>query len=121
MSTAQTFTQYNNANPMYDAPRTNDDIDLIQVVRNLLVNAGISTIQCYDNSKHIMEAKSKKPEIQRFLLNQYWNLQLLSTSANSINERFSLVPNGTIESWLKLFTQVVLPFIVKHDLPKVIQ
>lgn len=111
--------QNNQMRNYYGEPRLESDIDLIDIVRQTLINAGLqhNVLAHYDNNHYIVEAINKRPEVQRFLLNQFWNLQLMSVSVNSLNERFSLVPNGSLEEWLNLFNSVIIPFAVQHNLP----
>lgn len=96
------------------------NIDLIGEVRSLLISAGVSNDRVsnfYDKNHYIQKGLNKPPEVQRFLLNQFWNIQLMLTPTLTIDERFSLVPNGNLEDWLKLFTLSVLPFVVNNNLP----
>ena len=103
----------------YHAARQPNDIDLIAEVRQRLVISGISAerIMAYEQNQYIIDACDKTPEVQRFLLNRYWNLQLMSSRKVSINERYCLIPNGSIDDWLRLFSDKILPFIVKNELP----
>lgn len=103
----------------YAEQRLESDIDLVAIVRQILVEAGLyqNVIDHYDNDHYVLEANTKRPEVQRFLLNQFWNLQLMSVPVNSMNERFSLVPNGSLDEWLSLFQATIVPFAVQHNLP----
>lgn len=94
--------------------------DLIEQVRQLLVSAGLlqHVIVAYDTAYFITEAKGKDIEQQRYLLNRYWTDQLLKTSDDSREERYCLIPNGSIDDWLLLFKNTIIPFILKNDLPK---
>lgn len=57
------------------------------------------------------------PDVQRFLINRYWRLQLGSLPINTLDERYCLVDTGEIARWLELFEQKVAPCIVTHNLP----
>lgn len=105
---------------MYFQPKPEGDIDLVKEVREVLVASGLMPLVLanYDNNKYIVEAANKPSSVQRFLLNRFWNYQLVSCEANSIDERYCLIPNGTADAWLKLFTEKVLPFAITHQLPK---
>lgn len=96
--------------------RKHDDIDLIAEVRLLLISNNLE-IGPFDNNSFIFAGKDKIPTVQRFFLNRFWIIQLLNTGSNSQDIRFSLIPNGSIEDWLRLFKNDVLPFIIKHKLP----
>ncbi len=103
----------------YSEPREEGDIDLVEEVRNILLSVGKEIdIDLYDNHHYVIEAKNKRPEVQRFILNKYWTLQILNIDdVDSIDVRFCLVNKGTIDKWLELFKTKVLTFIIAHDLP----
>jgi len=106
----------------YHKAKAEGDIDLVVVVRNILLNAGLAekVVTAYDGNRFIIEAYGKDSEVQRFLLNRYWNQQLMMGKRVSIEERYCLIPNGTIDDWLKLFNAKVLPFLLDNNLPVVI-
>lgn len=102
----------------YDRVREENELNLVEEVRNLLIEAGLSkSISIYDNNRFIIEAKDKAPGVQRFLLNRFWTLQL-SLCPSSLQERYCLIPDGKVEDWLSLFKIKILPFILEKNLPK---
>jgi len=103
----------------YHSPKMDGDIDLVTEVRNMLVASGLlpKVQTCFDTNRFIIEASGKASDVQRFLLNRYWSQQLMSSSRHSIEERYCLIPDGTITDWLHLFQTKVLPFIIANDLP----
>lgn len=103
----------------YREPRADGEINLIAQVRQLLVNAGLENAASsfYDSDANLRDALNRNAEVQRYWLNRYWNLQLMNCRTVSVNERFCLIPNGSVDDWLRLFTDKVLPFIVKNQLP----
>lgn len=107
---------------VFTDPRQDGDIDLIAETRVLLVNSGLSNEVNlhYDTNRYIKDASLMRPEGQRFLLNRFWNLQLLSTQASTVDERYCLVNNGEYSDWLRLYKQKILPFAIAHRLPKTI-
>ena len=113
---------YDSANAAYRAQRQPGDFDLVAEVRNLLINAGATerVIQHYDTNHTIVEAATKVPDVQRQLLNRYLYLQIVQCSARSTEERQSLIPNGSLDDWLRLFKATVLPFMVANNLPTAI-
>ena len=117
--TSQTKSISNDQITSYNEVRGSTDIDLVAVVRQRLVTAGLEglVVANFDTNHYIVEAANKRPDVQRYLLNRFWNLQLMSAPAISIEERYCLVPNGTVDEWLHLFDVKVLPFIVKNHLP----
>ena len=106
----------------YYLPKSEDDIDLVSIVREDLVKSGLAKVlpAAYDSNRFIIEAVGKDSNVQRFLLNRYWNQQLMAAKVVSIEERYCLIPNGEIADWIRLFRSKVLPFIIQNDLPVVI-
>lgn len=103
----------------YSGAKEEQDIDLISVVRSQLVSSGLANrlSTAFDSNRFIVEAAGRKSDIQRFLLNRYWNQQLMSSNKMSIEERYCLIPDGSTDEWLKLFQDKVLPFIIENGLP----
>jgi hypothetical protein len=101
-------------------PRQPGDIDLVQIVRSELLQFGLQDklIAYYDNDSYIVQAKTKRPEIQRYLLNSYLNLQLMMSKRNSIEIRYGLLPAGPLEDWILIFKKRIAPFMADQDLPK---
>lgn len=106
----------------YSQPKPEGDIDLVAHVRQLLQEAGLgfNIENTYDSHHHVDEAKGKLAEVQRFLLNRYFTLQL-STRPNSLDVRCTLLPNGEISDWIRYFRESVLPFMIEHKLPIVLE
>lgn len=107
----------------YLEQRSSNDLDMIATIRALLVESGASAdaLSAYDNNHLILEAASKVPSVQRFLLNRFWAMQLMSCPIVSVKERYCLIPNGEIEDWIRLFKMTILPFVLKNNLPHHIQ
>lgn len=57
------------------------------------------------------------PSQQVRALNVFWRDQLSSLHTSTISARTCLVDDISPEDWLRHFGQLVLPTIVKHDLP----
>ena len=98
------------------------DINLIFAVREMLVSAGLGNhvTQFYDTHPLIVNSFDKVSNIQRFNLNRYWSIQLMSVNTYSEEERYCLIPNGSNEDWLKLFQAKILPFLLANNLPTAI-
>ncbi len=103
----------------YLEERKEDDIDLVEIVREKLLSIGKEQdIALFDNNEYILDAKNRRPKIQRFILNKYWTLQILNIdNVDSIDVRYCLVNDGDIDKWIDLFNKKVVPFIIEHDLP----
>lgn len=104
---------------VFTAERLDTDICLVSSVREMLVASGLlpNVIVYFDTNNYIQEAYKMRPEGQRFLLNRFWNLQLLVIDVNTVDERFCLISNGECIDWLRLFKQKILPCAILHRLP----
>lgn len=100
----------------YTQERQADDRDLVMETVELLKSKNITPEKLleFTTNHHIVEAQNKIPEVQRYLLNRYWALQLMQASRVSIDERYCLIPNGSLDDWKRLFETKVLPFVVNY-------
>ena len=107
---------------VFTESRQESDICLVTTVRNMLAESGLlpNVINNYDTCSYIQEAYKMRPEGQRFLLNRFWNLQLLVIDKNTIDERFCLISNGEVSDWLRLFKEKILPCAILNRLPTVL-
>ena len=57
--------------------------------------------------------------LQRFLINRYWRMQIMTLSESTIDVRYCLVDEPHIKTtdWLRIFQKGVLPCILKNQLP----
>lgn len=103
----------------YNEEKPEGDIDLVAEVRNILMSNGLGQRlpTCYDNNVFIVEAVGKSSNVQRFLINRYWNQQLMLSNKPATEERYCLIPNGRVEDWISLFKDKIMPFILENDLP----
>jgi hypothetical protein len=101
--------------------RKPEEIDLISAVRQILIQAGLAK-ECsdyFDTNTYIRDGMLLGPIGQRFLLNRFWNIQLMSLSlTNTLEERFCLIEDGSFDDWLRLFTSKILPCLITHRLPR---
>lgn len=99
------------------------DMDLIGEVRNILVDSGLGNKleEAFDTHPHVVEARNKPSQVQRYLMNRYWNTQLMIHAHKSSEQRYYLIPNGSVQQWLDLFRTAVVPFLIEHNLPVRIQ
>ena len=86
----------------------------------VLAGAGLRLAEHYDNNPLIYSSNNLDPVTQRAYHNRYWNLQLMGLPENTINERFCLVTDGSVDDWFKLFKEMIIPCIVRNDLPKIV-
>lgn len=104
---------------IFTTPRAEGEVNLVAACRQLLVDAGLLLkVQAnFDTNKYIIDASPLGLKAQRFLLNKYWSIQLMSLDTDTQAERFCLLPNGTAEDWLNVFKDRVLPTIINSQLP----
>ena len=104
----------------YHSPKPVGDIDLVNEVRNILISTiGANKVSAfYDTHPFIIEAQNKLSKVQRYFLNRFWYEQFICCKENSTSVRYSLLPTGEINSWLAMFKNVSIHFIVRNNLPK---
>lgn len=102
-------------------PQKNNEggVDLVSEVRTILIESGLAkeVAENFDTNGYVRDAINIPFEGQRFLMNRYWNLQLLQLGLTSIEERFCLVDEGTMNDWIRLFKDKILPTLVSKRLP----
>lgn len=95
--------------------RSPNERDLLSEVTNLLSMSGLHETALSLNSYfQTNEALTKTENVQRFYMNKFFNLLLLAIPTNTIDQRFCLIPDGSIDDWLNLFRRKVLPFLREH-------
>jgi len=103
----------------YHLTREANDIDLINIVREILIQSGLgNNLSAYDSNRFIQEGLNKPSKVQRYLLNRFWNHQLMVSQSISIEERYCLIPDGSHDQWLSLFREKIVPFLIANNLPK---
>lgn len=103
----------------YMASKPEGDLDLVQQVADNLAQYGLKDQLAahFYTHRFVQEAQGKRSDIQRHLLNRYWNLQLAMVPG-SAEIRPYLIQTSTVENWFELFQRYVAPFIVNHQLPR---
>ncbi len=120
-STAQYDRMVKPGENILSRKRKGEDVDLTSVVRELLVNAGLTpnVEQHYDTHHMIKSSLDLEPGAQLFLQNAYWRLQLMNVAdENTMYERMCLQDNIDIDTWVTHFTKTLLPRIASLDLPQ---
>ena len=108
---------------IFKKKKDNGDIDVIETVRQLLINNGLSVnVELYFNKdKDLLVGVDKNPSAQIFLLNRYWQIIFLkleeTKNINTQIQRFCLSNKCTADEWLNSFKSNLLPFIIEHQLP----
>lgn len=109
-------------NNIFTQPRTEGELDLVSACRAAMVGAGLinSVTEAFDTHQYIKDAALLGEVAQRFLLNKFWHVQLLSLDCDTQKERFCLLDQGEAKEWMRCFVEGVLPKIVEYRLPVVI-
>jgi hypothetical protein len=104
-------------NQDYFKPRAEGEINLVEEVRNILIENGFGQkISSFDSNRMVTDAYDKCSSVQRFQLNRYFSIQLIMAVKDSTEQRFCLIPNGEVNDWLILFKSKIVPFMIEEDL-----
>lgn len=104
----------------FDDPRTENDVNLVEIISSMLLrNLGIETdISAFTNNPDIQDARNRRPDAQRYIINQFFTVQLSSLDVDTMRARQALLRNGDISLWLEYFEAYVIPYCVDFNLPK---
>ncbi len=106
-----------------DMPLADGQLDLIPEVTRIMREAGLGheVTAAFESNDLIAEGRGKCLDAQRFYLNRFWHQQLGGhqnrTGDNTIDYRFCLLDKGTGESWIKHFSEMIIPFAIEKRLP----
>lgn len=56
-------------------------------------------------------------DLRRMLVNQYWRVTVGMLEEDTTNARYCLMDKGPYFTWLMLFGDMMVPYIVKYQLP----
>lgn len=103
----------------YHGKRKDDEIDLVSVVRQRMVDAGLGDrlVDCFDHNRFIEEAKERPAHAQQYNLNRYFCTQFMAAEESAAIERYSLIYEISPDKWLTIFDKTILPAVVNYDLP----
>lgn len=103
----------------YQSPRREDEIDLVSVVRERMVQAGLldKLPHAFDNNRFIQEAVGKPSHAQQYNLNRYFSTQLMVAQDDTLVQRYALIYEIQPDEWLNVFDNTILPAIVNFNLP----
>lgn len=107
---------------IFSTPRQEGEMDLIAICRELLIGAGLAqeVTSSFDTNQYIKDAAPLGAEAQRFLLNKFWHLQLISLNCDTQKERFCLLDQGDFSEWVRCFKEAIMPKVIEYKLPLVI-
>lgn len=103
----------------YQAARREDELDLVAIVRERMVQAGLldKLPYAFDNNRFIQEAIGKPSHAQQYNLNRYFSTQLMATHDDTLVQRYALIYEIRPDEWLNVFDNTILPAIVNFNLP----
>lgn len=100
---------------LFNQPRQEGDIDLvmeceIQILRHPELKPFLDKLH---NDTNVYLARTKRPEPQKFLLNQFWTQTLMNIPHSPISVRYWVTQPIPLEGWLDAFSQGVIPYLLK--------
>lgn len=107
------------AQEMYNKVREKESISLIDEVVKLLTKYEFTQeqINIFITHRLITSCSDKVFEVQRVNVNRFWNTQLMQSESETVDARFHLLPDGSIENWLIWFEKII-KFIKDNGLPR---
>lgn len=107
------------AEEIYKKTRLDTDSNLIDDVVSMLKRYNFSQdqINIFLNNKLIVPCKDKVFEVQRVNVNRFWNMQLMQCDKETVEIRYHLLSDGSIENWLVFFEKII-NFIKDNNLPR---
>ena len=104
------------------AQRQPNEIDLVDIVRERLINHGLSDrIEAFDHSRFIQNARGVSSSAQQYHLNRWLTMQFMASDKDTSVQRYALIYEINAIEWLKVFDRVILPALIDFNLPVVIQ
>lgn len=103
----------------YQSPRREDEIDIVSVVRERMVQAGLldKLPRAFDNNRFIQEAVGKPSHAQQYNLNRYFSTQLMTAQDDTLIQRYALIYEIQPDEWLNVFDNTILPAVINFNLP----
>lgn len=91
---------------------------LVESITALFVKLGHTNPAAWVAGLHEDVHKPSTPvDVQRFLINRYWRVQIGAILSDTMDVRYCLVDTGSIKDYLRIFEQGVAPCIIKNNLP----
>lgn len=94
--------------------------NLVEEITNILIKHNHPNPNGWHTKVHPDAFNHEDVGIRRFNINQFWRTTLssvdLTSTNNTIGERFCLIEDGSIDDWLRLFDTQVAPSIIKYGL-----
>ena len=91
---------------------------LVQVITDLLRKHNHPAPSEWESQVHQDAFISPDQGIQRFLINRYWRQEIGLYNENTIAIRQYLIDQGSINDWLRLFEQGVIPCVIRNIQPR---
>lgn len=91
---------------------------LVDYVSSTLANSGHSDPARWTQGLHPDAFNTNDFGTQRFLVNRQLRMLIGEVPENTTQIRFCLVESGTQEDWCRLFQQMVLPCMLKYNIPQ---
>lgn len=102
--------------PVFKETRSPGDVCVVALVDAILVSKNHTDPNKWKTNPTIVEALTKEPKLQIFLINRYWRQQLGKLSIVTIPTRFALADDASTDEYLQLFKVIVAPVIVANGI-----
>lgn len=123
----QSLNHLKKAMDFYQAPREEDELDLVKEVRDRLFSLGVSEERLqktYDQNPLVQEANGRHAHAQQFQMTRYLNEQFLIAQVNdgvdTALDRYQLMFEVKPTEWLQIFDQGLSKNFLEMDLPRTI-
>lgn len=111
---------------LFNIPKPEGDPDLLVEVIAILTKrlphdaetVHAILVNTFYSHRFIQDCAGRHSNIQRQMLNLWFNLQLSLYPIESGTARFALIPDGNHHDWLRLIEEMVVPFMVGYSLPR---
>lgn len=91
--------------------------NLVPKVTELLAAAGHPRPADWEQYVHPDALVVPDEGIQRFLINRYWRETLGALDVDTLNARYCLVQEGSVDDWVRAFREGVVKCIVANNVP----
>jgi len=95
-----------------------DGKSLVQVISELLAKHNHPRPRDWEVHVHRDAFITPDRGVQRFLINRYWHQEIGLYEENTMDVRMCLIDQGSIDDWLRLFEQSVIPCVIRNTQPK---
>lgn len=93
--------------------------DPVAAITQVLVDAGHPNPRAWQHGLNPDALTNPDLGKRRFLVNRQLRMLLTGSGVNTMDERYSLVDQGELTDWVRLFKDGVAPCMVRNNLPRI--